>query len=72
MVDEFIAGDFVAHDPPLPGVRLDRAGVKQAAEIFRNATPGTHEITMQVAEGDLAEPDGIAIPRIRDGKIVEH
>jgi len=96
VVDEFIAGDFVAHDPPLPGVRLDRAGVKQAAEIFRNATPGTHEITMQVAEGDLAvsrisgrgvpagellgipatnrevEPDGIAIPRIRDGKIVEH
>jgi predicted ester cyclase len=27
--------------------------MKQAAEIFRVATPGRHEITMQVAEGDL-------------------
>jgi predicted ester cyclase len=27
--------------------------MKQAAEIFRLATPGTHEIPMQVAEGEL-------------------
>jgi predicted ester cyclase len=27
--------------------------MKQAAEIFRQATPGRHEITMQIAEGDL-------------------
>ena len=27
--------------------------MKQAAEIFRQATPGRHEIPMQVAEGDL-------------------
>jgi hypothetical protein len=27
--------------------------MKQAAEIFRVATPGTHEITLQVAEDDL-------------------
>jgi predicted ester cyclase len=27
--------------------------MKQAAEIFRIATPGRHEITLQVAEGDL-------------------
>jgi predicted ester cyclase len=27
--------------------------MKQAAEIFRQATPGTHEIPMQIAEGDL-------------------
>ena len=27
--------------------------MKQAAEIFRVATPGRHEIRMQVAEGDL-------------------
>jgi predicted ester cyclase len=70
--------------------------MKQAAEIFRQATPGRHEITMQVAEGDLVvsrivgrgthagellgipatnrevETDGIAIHRIRDGKIVEY
>jgi predicted ester cyclase len=53
MIDEFVAEDFVAHNPPAPGVGLDREGLKQAAEIFRVATPGTHEVTMQVAEGDL-------------------
>src|SRR5919108_331993 len=53
ILDEYIAEDFVAHDPPLPGVSLDRDGMKQAAEIFRVATPGDHEIKMQVAEGDL-------------------
>jgi predicted ester cyclase len=53
ILDEFIAEDFVAHNPPLPGVSLDREGMKQAAEIFRVATPGRHEVRMQVAEGDL-------------------
>jgi steroid delta-isomerase-like uncharacterized protein len=96
VIDEFVAEDFVAHNPPLPGVSLDRDGLKQAAEIFRTATPGTHEIAMQVAEGDLVvsriigrgthagellgipasnkeiETDGIAIHRVRDGKIAEY
>jgi predicted ester cyclase len=96
VLDEYIAEDFVAHNPPLPGVSLDREGVKQAAEIFRVATPGQHEIGLQVAEGDLVvtqvkgsgvhagellgipatqrdvETEGIAIHRIRDGKIVEY
>jgi len=27
--------------------------MKKAAEMFRVATPGRHEITLQVAEGDL-------------------
>jgi steroid delta-isomerase-like uncharacterized protein len=53
VIDEYIADDFVAHNPPLPGVSLDREGMKQAAEIFRQATPGRHEVTMQIAEGDL-------------------
>jgi predicted ester cyclase len=53
VLDEFIAEDFVAHNPPIPGVSLDREGMKQAAEIFRQATPGRHEIPMQVAEDDL-------------------
>jgi predicted ester cyclase len=53
IIDEFIAADFVAHNPPAPGVSLDRDGVKQAAEIFRVGSPGTHEITMQIAEDDL-------------------
>lgn len=96
VLDEYIAEDFVAHNPPVPGVSLDRDGMKQAAEIFRVATPGRHEIRMQVAEGDLVvshivgrgmqegeflgipptnkevETNGIAIHRIRDGKIVEY
>jgi predicted ester cyclase len=96
ILDEYIADDFVAHNPAAPGVGLDREGMKQAAEIFRVATPGTHEIGMQIAEGDLVvsqvsgrgvhaaelfgipatnkevETDGIAIHRIRDGKIVEY
>src|SRR5438552_18879829 len=96
VLDQFLAEDFVAHNPPIPGVSLDRDGMKQAAEIFRVATPGRHEIKMQVAEGDLVvshivgigvhagellgipatnkeiESDGIAIHRVRDGKIVEY
>jgi predicted ester cyclase len=96
IVDEYIAEDFVAHNPPIPGVSLDRDGMKQAAEIFRLATPGRHEIGIQVAEGDLVvsqvlgrgvhagellgipatnkqvETEGIAIHRVRDGKIVEY
>ena len=96
VLDEYIAEDFVAHNPPIPGVTLDRDGMKQAAEIFRVATPGDHELKMQVAEGDLVvshivgrgvhkgdllgipgtnrevETNGIAIHRVRDGKIVEY
>ena len=94
VLDEFVAEDFMAHNPPIPGVSLDREGMKQAAEIFRVATPGRHEITLQVAEDDLVvsqivgrgvhagellgipatnkpvETVGIAVHRIRDGKIV--
>jgi hypothetical protein len=54
VLDEYIAEDFVAHNPPYPGVSLDRQGMKLAAEIFRQATPGTHEIPMQV--GVLSAP----------------
>jgi predicted ester cyclase len=96
ILDEYIAEDFVAHNPPIPGVSLDREGMKQAAEIFRIATPGRHEIPLQVAEADLVvshvvgrgvhagdllgipatnrevETEGIAIHRVRDGKIVEY
>src|SRR3954452_20607955 len=96
VLDEYIAEDFVAHNPAAPGVSLDREGIEQAAEIFRVATPGRHEIPLQVAEGDLVvslvvgrgvhagelfgipatnkdvETDGIAIHRVRNGKIVEY
>ena len=96
ILDEYIAPDFVAHTAPFPGVSLDRDGMKQAAENFRLATPGQHEIRLQVAEDDLVvsyivgrgvhvgellgipatnkavETEGIAVHRIRDGKIVDY
>jgi steroid delta-isomerase-like uncharacterized protein len=97
VLDEYIAEDFVAHNPVAPGTSLDREGVKQAAEAFRVAAPDSrHEIPIQVAEDDLVaslivgrglhtgelmgipgtnkeiETQGIAIHRIRDGKIVEY
>jgi steroid delta-isomerase-like uncharacterized protein len=53
ILDEFIAEDVVVHNPQLPGLTPDRDGIKQAAEAFRQATPGRHEIPLQVAEGDL-------------------
>jgi predicted ester cyclase len=54
VLDEYIAEDFVAHNPLHPGVSLDREGMKQGAELFRVASPGArHEIRIQVAEGDL-------------------
>ena len=96
VLDEYIASDFVAHTPPFPGVSLDRDGMKQAAENFRLATPGQHEIRFQVAEDDLVvsyivgrgvhvgellgipatnkavETEGIAIHRVRAGKVVDY
>jgi steroid delta-isomerase-like uncharacterized protein len=53
ILEEFIAEDVVVHNPQLPGVTPDREGIKQAAEMFRQATPGGHEIPLQVAEGDF-------------------
>jgi len=53
-MDELVAADFVDHDPPpIPGLSPGLAGLKQAFEVFLRATPGTHEVLDQVAEGDL-------------------
>ena len=52
-MDELVAEDYVDHSPPpFPGLASGRAGVKQAFEIFWEATPGYHEIGDQIAEGD--------------------
>jgi predicted ester cyclase len=52
-MDELVAENYIDHSPPpFPGLASGRAGVKQAFEIFWTATPGTHEIEAQVAEGD--------------------
>jgi predicted ester cyclase len=52
-MDELVAEDYMDHNPPpFPGLPPGREGLKQAFRIFREATPGQHEIEDQVAEGD--------------------
>jgi ketosteroid isomerase-like protein len=52
-IDELVAEDYVDHPPPpFPGLASGRAGVKQAFELFWEATPGHHQIEDQVVEGD--------------------
>ena len=51
-IDELVAEDFVNHSPPPFPVPEGREGLKQAFELFQRATPGSHEILEQVAEGD--------------------
>jgi steroid delta-isomerase-like uncharacterized protein len=96
VIDEYVAEDVIVHNPPLPGCTPDRDGIKQAAEMFRQATPGRHEVRMQVAQGDLVvshvvgkgthagellgipatgnevATEGLAVHRVRDGKIAEY
>ena len=38
--------------PAVPGLPHGREGVKQAFQIFWEATPGYHRIDDQIAEGD--------------------
>lgn len=53
VMDELVAEDYVNHHPPpFPGLAPGRDGLKQAFQIFWDATPGYHEIEDQVAEGD--------------------
>jgi len=51
VLDEFVARDFVSHDP-LPGVSGDLKGLKQAFMLFKSATPGYHTVDELIAEGD--------------------
>jgi steroid delta-isomerase-like uncharacterized protein len=51
VLDEFLAPDFVDH-APVPGYSPDREGMRQAAAMFKQATPGRHVLEDQVAEGD--------------------
>jgi predicted ester cyclase len=51
VIDEFVSEDFVDHGPS-PGCSPDRAGLKQAFEMFRTGSPGTHRIDDMIAEGD--------------------
>lgn len=95
MLDEFLAPDFVEHDP-FPGIPPTRDGWKQIFEGFVAGAPGHHVVEEVVADGDMVaaritaygrhdgelfgipatgrdiEVSGMAMWRIRDGRIVEH
>jgi len=52
-MDELVSDDYIDHSPPpFPGFAPGREGLKDAFRLFWAATPGTHEIEDQVAEGD--------------------
>lgn len=52
-MDDLVAEDYQDHSPPpFPGFAPGREGVKQVLRLFWEATPGTHEIEDQIAEGD--------------------
>jgi predicted ester cyclase len=52
-MDDLVAEDYINHHPPpFPGLSEGRAGLKEAFQIFWDATPGRHEIHDQIAEGD--------------------
>jgi steroid delta-isomerase-like uncharacterized protein len=59
-VDEYLAGEFVNHDPPM-GVTADREGMRAAGAMFRAAFPDWHsEMDILVGEGDLVVEHFIA------------
>ena len=52
-MDELVAEEYLDHSPaPFPGLAPGREGLKQAFQIFWDATPGYHRIDDQIAEGD--------------------
>ncbi|MEU3660396.1 ester cyclase [Streptomyces sp. NPDC032940] len=52
-VDDYLAEDFVNHDPPF-GAPGDREGMRAAGALFRSAFPDWHsEPHQMIAEGDL-------------------
>jgi steroid delta-isomerase-like uncharacterized protein len=53
-VERYLADDFVAHDPPMPGLPAGAAGFREAAATIRAAFPDWHsDLHLLVAEGDL-------------------
>ncbi|HZL53627.1 MAG TPA: ester cyclase [Terracidiphilus sp.] len=53
ILDELVAPDYLDHNPPpFPGLHAGLDGLKLAFRIFREATPGHHQIEDQIAEGD--------------------
>ena len=52
-VDDYLADDFVNHDPPF-GSSADREGMRSAGAMFRSVFPDWHsDVHLLVAEGDV-------------------
>jgi steroid delta-isomerase-like uncharacterized protein len=52
-VDEYLAEEFVNHDPPI-GLTADREGMRTAGAMFRTAFPDWHsDMGILVGEDDL-------------------
>jgi predicted ester cyclase len=52
-VDDYLADDFVNHDPPF-GASADREGMRAAGAMFRSVFPDWHsDLLLLVAEGDI-------------------
>jgi steroid delta-isomerase-like uncharacterized protein len=59
-VDRYLSPGFVNHDP-FPGFALDREGMRQTAQVFRQAFPDWHAgQEAHIAEGDLVAERFIA------------
>jgi steroid delta-isomerase-like uncharacterized protein len=52
-VDDYLAPDFVNHDPPF-GASADREGMRSAGAMFRSVFPDWHsDLHLLVAEDDI-------------------
>ena len=67
-LDELVDENYLDHSPPpFPGLEAPgREGLKQVFRLFWEATPGTHLIEDQVAEGDKVVTPA-AVRRNADG-----
>jgi steroid delta-isomerase-like uncharacterized protein len=53
-VDRYLDPEFINHDPPLPGSPDGPEGMRQAAELFRQAFPDWRsDVQHMIAEDDL-------------------
>ena len=52
-VERYLAPDFIAHDPPMPGLTGDAAGFREAATRIRAGFPDWRsDVHLLIAEGD--------------------
>jgi predicted ester cyclase len=52
IIDELVDEHYLDHSPPPFPLAPGREGVKESFRLFQQATPGSHKIEDQIAEGD--------------------